>query len=58
VGFPPKHLQVGPPKLPKPQGPQPMEKESCGCAIEDSPFLGFVGDEVDSQQDDRLFTTH
>jgi hypothetical protein len=58
VGFPPKHLQVGPPKLPKPQGPQPLEKESCGCAIEDSPFLGFVGDEADLQQDDRLFTTH
>src|SRR5208282_1974383 len=45
VGFPPRHLQVGPTKLPSPQGPQPVQSE-CGC-LDDSPYLGFVGDEVE-----------
>jgi hypothetical protein len=53
VGNPPKHLQVGPPKLPKPEGPQPLNKE-CGC-LDDSPFLGFVGDE---EEKDLLFNLH
>ena len=49
VGLPPRHLQVGPPQLPHPQGVQ--QPESCGC-LEDSPFLGFIGDEVEA---DLLF---
>jgi hypothetical protein len=50
VGRPPRHLQVGPTKLPNPEGPQPPEAD-CGC-LNDSPYLGFVGDEEES---DLLF---
>ena len=50
VGHPPRHLQVGPTKLPHPQGPQPLQSE-CGC-LDDSPYLGFVGDEV---EEDLMF---
>jgi hypothetical protein len=49
VGHPPRNLPVGPPKLPHP-GPQPVESE-CGC-LDDSPYLGFVGDEV---EEDLMF---
>jgi hypothetical protein len=45
VSSPPRHLQVGPTRLPHPQGPQPISSE-CGC-LDDSPYLGFVGDEVE-----------
>ena len=51
VGNPPRHLQVGPPRLPVPNGPQPANSD-CGCALEDSPYLGFVGDE---DEPDQLF---
>jgi len=44
VGNPPRNLPVGPPKLPHP-GPQPLQSE-CGC-LDDSPYLGFIGDEVE-----------
>jgi len=50
VGNPPRHLQIGPTKLPKPEGPQSLEKE-CGC-LSDSPFLAFLGDE---EEQDQLF---
>jgi len=51
VGNPPRHLQVGPPKLPHP-GVQPQTE--CGC-LDDSPYLGFVGDEV---EEDLLYNIH
>jgi hypothetical protein len=51
VGFPPRNLQIGPTKLPKPQGPQPPESD-CGC-LNDSPYLGFVGEE---EETDLLYT--
>jgi hypothetical protein len=53
VGFPPRHLPVGPTKLPHPGGPQPPEAD-CGC-LNDSPFLGFIGDE---EEPDLLFNLH
>jgi hypothetical protein len=49
VGNPPRNLPVGPPRLPHP-GPQSQQSE-CGC-LDDSPYLGFIGDEV---EEDLMF---
>jgi chemotaxis protein histidine kinase CheA len=52
VGNPPRNLPVGPPKIGK-SGPRvPQHESECGC-LDDSPYLGFVGDEV---EEDQLFT--
>jgi hypothetical protein len=51
VGFPPRSTRpIGPTALPAKSGPQPAQTE-CGC-LDDSPYLGFVGDE---EENDLLY---